>query len=109
MTRLRTGATLLAIALFVVLPLYEFVDYGEHWHHDGDYVSLVLGFLFVGGLALICRLACSVILRRQTSACLVVLRHLSLLAATRVFVPVDPSTSLSADTPRFLILRDFRI
>jgi hypothetical protein len=27
---------------FVVLPLYEFADVGEHWPRDGGYTMIVL-------------------------------------------------------------------
>ena len=36
---------------FVLLPLYEFADVGEHWAHDGNYAMLALAILF--GIALV--------------------------------------------------------
>lgn len=60
MSRARTLAVLLFIALFIVLPLYEFADIGEHWPHDGEIVQVVLFGLFIAGLSLLCRgVACA--------------------------------------------------
>jgi hypothetical protein len=47
----RAGA-FVVILTFVVLPLYELADIGEHWPHDGDYVSMILAVLFLVGLTL---------------------------------------------------------
>lgn len=57
MSRFRTLVTLLAIGLFGLLPLYEIADYGEHWPNDGNYVSGVLSVLFLVGVALAARRA----------------------------------------------------
>jgi hypothetical protein len=60
MPRLKTFAILLFVALFVLLPLYEFADMGEHWPHDGDIVQVVLFGLFILGLSILCRgVACA--------------------------------------------------
>jgi hypothetical protein len=60
MSRAKTLAVLLFVALFVLLPLYEFADIGEHWPHDGDIVQVVLFGLFILGLSILCRgLACA--------------------------------------------------
>jgi hypothetical protein len=50
----RAGA-FVVILTFVVLPLYELADIGEHWPHDGDYVSMILAVLFLVGLTLMLR------------------------------------------------------
>lgn len=38
---------ILLVALLVLLPLYEFVDIGEHWPFDGQIVSAILTTLFI--------------------------------------------------------------
>ena len=67
MSRVKTISALLVVALFVLLPLYEFADIGEQWPHDGDVVLILLFVLFVVALSIICRgiaCACGVLLRR---------------------------------------------
>jgi hypothetical protein len=60
MPRIKTYAVLLVVALFVLLPLYELADIGEHWPHDGDIVQIVLCVLFIVGLSVLCRgVACA--------------------------------------------------
>jgi hypothetical protein len=60
MSRARTVAVLLFIALFILLPLYEFADIGEHWPHDGEVVQVVIFILFIFGLSMLCRgIACA--------------------------------------------------
>ena len=60
MPRARTIAILLIVGLFIVLPLYELADIGEHWPHDGDIVQIVLCILFIVGLSILCRgVACA--------------------------------------------------
>ena len=51
----RRTAIVLAIALFVLLPLHELVDVGEQWPYDGHVVVLLLSVVFLSGLALLCR------------------------------------------------------
>jgi hypothetical protein len=55
MARLVSASAFLFVSLFVVLPLYELADVGEHWPHDGNYVSVMLTVLFFIGLTLILR------------------------------------------------------
>jgi len=55
MSRPRTAGVLLFVALFALLPLYEFADIGEHWPHDGDVVQVVLFGLFILGSSILCR------------------------------------------------------
>ena len=60
MSRAKTVAVLLIVALFILLPLYELADIGEHWPHDGDIVQVVLFGLFILGLSILCRgVACA--------------------------------------------------
>ena len=60
MSRAKTVAVLLIVALFILLPLYELADIGEHWPHDGDIVQVVLFGLFIAGLSILCRgVACA--------------------------------------------------
>ena len=60
MSRARTIAILFIVGLFIVLPLYELADIGEHWPHDGDIVQIVLCILFIVGLSILCRgVACA--------------------------------------------------
>ena len=77
MARLKTIGALLLIALFVVLPLYEFADIGEQWPHDGDVVLILLFVLFVAALLIILRgIACACLaLRRVPSSFARPLRH----------------------------------
>ena len=81
MRALARIAVILAVALFVLLPLHELVDIGEQWPYDGHVVVVVLSAIFLAGLALICRglaQACLLSIRR-------VLRPPS--GATTVFRP----------------------
>jgi hypothetical protein len=100
MSRAKTIAVLLFVALFVLLPLYELADVGEHWPHDGDIVQVVLFGLFILGLSVLCRgVAC---------ACLSLKRSwISRPPATRVDVrsPVAPRDRASL----FLIFCDLRV
>ena len=109
MSRFRTPVTLFGIALFVVLPLYELADYGEHWPNDGDYVSMVLFVLFLAGLALVFRIALTPIIHTQTAARLVVLTRVSQPVARPICPAVRQSIAGCTDSPPFLILHDFRI
>jgi len=101
MSRLKTIGILLIIVLFVLLPLYELADIGEHWPHDGDIVQIVLFLLFIVGLSILCRgVAC---------ACLARLK--------RAWIPRPPVTRrplARSLAPRdcsslFLVFCDFRI
>jgi hypothetical protein len=100
MPRAKTIAVLLIVALFVLLPLYELADIGEHWPHDGDVVQVVLFGLFILGVSILCRgVAC---------AC---------LALKRSWIPRPPVTRVevrSLMAPRdssslFLIFCDLRV
>ncbi len=101
MPRARTIAILLIVGLFIVLPLYELADVGEHWPHDGDIVQIVLCVLFIVGLSILCRgVAC---------ACLASLKR-SLIAKP----PVARSERLRLAAPHsgaalFLIFCDLRV
>jgi len=135
MQRLRTVATLSTIALFVLLPLYEVVDRGEHWPNDGTYVSLVLFVLFSVGIVLAARVLALIASERSvvsqaldegprhglgrtlwslTRAALddassIRCAHLSLKARFRRSAPLGSAILGAIDSPRFLVLRDFRI
>jgi hypothetical protein len=100
MPRAKTIAVLLFVALFVLLPLYELADIGEHWPHDGDVVQVVLFGLFILGLSILCRgVAC---------AC---------LALKRSWIPRPPVTRAEVQSPvaprdcssLFLIFCDLRV
>jgi hypothetical protein len=87
MSRAKTIGVLLFVALFVLLPLYEFADIDEHWPHDGDVVQVVLFGLFILGLSILCRgVAC---------AC---------LSRMRSWIPRPPVTRVYARSA--LVLRD---
>lgn len=134
MSQARIPGTLLPIGLFVLLPLYEIADYSEHWPNDGSYVSIVLSVLFFVGLTLAARRMASNTSEQaaafQTSqqsvkstlwgsvspetprevgsdpsAALSIWRNH--LKRARVLVP--SSSTDSPSTPRFLVIRDFRI
>ena len=82
MRALARITVILAVALFVLLPLHELIDIGEQWTYDGHLASVLLSIIFHAGLAVICRglaQACLVSLRR-------VLRPPS--GATAAFKPV---------------------
>ena len=101
MSRLKTIGILLIVALFMLLPLYEFADIGEQWPHDGDIVQIVLFLVFIVGLSILCRgVAC---------ACLARLK--------RAWIPRLPvarcaparSLALRDCSSLFLVFCDFRI
>ena len=100
MSRAKTVAVLLIVALFVLLPLYELADVGEHWPHDGDVVQVVLFGLFIAGLSILCRgVACAYLTLKRS--------WISKPPATRVdvrtlAVPLDRSSL-------FLIFCDLRV
>ena len=101
MPRIKTIVVLLVVALFVVLPLYELADIGEHWPHDGDVVQIVLCVLFIVGLSVLCRgVAC---------ACLASLRRAWVPAPSpaggRVGLTIAPRDRSSL----FLIFCDLRV
>jgi hypothetical protein len=102
MSRVQRFAVLAIIILFVVLPLYELADIGEHWPHDGDIVQVVLFVLFIVGISFLCR--------RVACACLAAAR---LRWLTHVAAPVHRAPRCTAAAPRkpglFLIFCDFRI
>ena len=52
---MKRSAILLLVAFLVLLPLYELVDIGEQWPHDGSLVLVLLSALFLVGLAVLCR------------------------------------------------------
>lgn len=73
----KRGAVLLLIALLVLLPLYELVDIGEQWPHDGSVVLVLLSGLFLIGIAMLCR--------RLAHACLACLQRVPLPRPDRTF------------------------
>jgi hypothetical protein len=84
MLALRRIAVVVAVAMFVLLPLHELVDIGEQWPYDGHVVLVLLSAIFLAGLAAVCRgvaRACLVSLRK-------VLRPPS--GTTVVFKPFAP-------------------
>ena len=129
MVRLKTVAALLFISLFVVLPLYELADVGEHWPHDGAYVSMVSSVLFFIGFTLVLRKSVSLaaknsvasqaahsgyLERARTPAPTAADSHGARAAHARVRARLKLSDALAAivdDTncPRSVILRDFRV
>jgi hypothetical protein len=98
MPRLKTIAVLLTSALFVVLPLYEVADIGEHWPHDGDVVQSVL---FSAGLSVLCRgVAC---------ACLASLKRAWVPAPSPVRVRLARTIAPLDRSALFLIFCDLRV
>jgi hypothetical protein len=60
-------AIILAVALFVLLPLHELIDIGEQWPYDGHVVLVLLATIGLAGFTVICRglaHACVVSLRK---------------------------------------------
>jgi hypothetical protein len=133
MKRFETAGVFLCVSLFVVLPLYELADVGEHWPHDGTYVSVMLTALLFIGLTLILRKSGAIAARTAVAFQASQSGHLGDLArivvestrtardaggssaGTRREAPrlKCPSTLASildgAECSRLLILRDFRI
>ena len=133
MARRETAGVFLFVVTFIALPLYELADVGEHWPHDGNYVSVILAILFFVGLTLILRRSAAITSRTTVAFQALQSGHLedvartvaaSTLAArdsdltsvrTRARVPrLKPPSALAsildaADGSRLLILRDFRI
>jgi MFS superfamily sulfate permease-like transporter len=102
MLRFRTLGALLLVALFVLLPLYEFADIGEQWPHDGDVVLVLLFTLFLVALSIICRgVAC---------ACVALLKRVwRQYTPQRSVVCVRLSAIRCLDFPLFLIFCDLRV
>ena len=100
-SRTKTVAVLLFVALFVLLPLYELADVGEHWPHDGDVVQVVLFGLFIAGLSILCRgVAC---------ACLASLKRTWIARPHSTRVAPRPFAAPREHTPLFLIFCDLRV
>jgi hypothetical protein len=112
---------------FILLPLYEFVDVGEHWAHDGNYAMLTLAILFSIALVVSLRSTASITSRNRFAYeaaephfeggsagpirvplvnAVAILRIASRTVEDRHSVPVGSSSSRS---PRFLTLSDFRL
>ena len=101
MPRVKTYAVLLIVALFVLLPLYELADIGEHWPHDGDIVQIVLCVLFIVGLSVLCRgVAC---------ACLASLKRAWIPAPSAVCTRVARAIAPHDRSSLFLIFCDLRV
>jgi hypothetical protein len=133
MARLGTAGVFLFVSLFVVLPLYELADVGEHWSHDGNYVAVMLTVLFFIGLTLILRKSAAIASRNAVAFQASQSGHLgnvapTVAASTRTASDLRlASARTRAETPslkcpstlpsildgiacsRLLILRDFRI
>jgi hypothetical protein len=134
MPRSRRAGAFLVILTFVVLPLYELADIGEHWPHDGDYVSMILTILFLVGLTLMLRRTVSIATKRAAAFQATDSEHLEMGAQSRgastgarrepdltdvaqvprwirLRFPNVPLASIlgCTDSPRFLIVRDVRI
>ncbi|HEY3159088.1 MAG TPA: hypothetical protein VGJ78_09040 [Vicinamibacterales bacterium] len=101
MPRVKTIVVLLVVALFVVLPLYELADIGEHWPHDGDVVQIVLCLLFIVGLSVLCRgVAC---------ACLASLKRAWVPAPSPVCACLARTMAPRDRSSLFLIFCDLRV
>ncbi len=44
---MKSAIALFVIALFVLLPLYELVDYNEQWPNDGHFMAIIFTILFI--------------------------------------------------------------
>ncbi len=44
---MKSASAIFVIALYVFLPLYELVDYNEHWQNDGHFVAVIFTILFI--------------------------------------------------------------
>jgi hypothetical protein len=101
MPRIKTYAVLLVVALFMLLPLYELADIGEHWPHDGDIVQIVLCVLFIVGLSVLCRgVAC---------ACLASLKRAWIPAPSAIRVRAARTIAPHDRSSLFLIFCDLRV
>jgi len=101
MPRVKTILVLFVVALFVVLPLYEVADIGEHWPHDGDVVQIVLCLLFIVSL--------SVLWRGVAGACLASLKRAWVPAPSPVRACLARTTAPRDRSPLFLIFCDLRV
>jgi hypothetical protein len=133
MARFQTACAFLFVSIFIVLPLYELADVGEHWHHDGNYVAVMFTVLFFIGLTLILRTGAAIASRNAVAVQACQSGHLGNVARTvaaSIRTATDaslasarthrearhvqcPSTLASildsTECSRLLILRDFRI
>jgi len=100
MRALARIAVILAIALFVLLPLHELVDIGEQWPYDGHVVLVLLATIGLAGVTGICR--------RLAHACLVLLRKV-LQPPSGTAVVFRPFASCQGRSLLFLILCLLRI
>ena len=84
MRALQRIAVIVAVAMFVLLPLHEIIDIGEQWPYDGHVVLVLLATIGLAGLTIICR--------GLAHACLVSLRKVLQppTGATAVFKPFAP-------------------
>ena len=100
MSYLRTFAVLVLVALFLLLPLYEFVDIGEQWPNDGNLVLVVLSALYFVGV--------SIVGRELTRLCVALRR--TRVSSTRCSHAVATARLIShAYASLFLIFCHFRI
>jgi hypothetical protein len=75
------------LALIVVLPLYELVDYGERWTHDADVAVPLLLMLCLAGFAYICRAIVAVVRLTAESAVIPLLLPVTDIRPDSLFVP----------------------
>ncbi len=91
------------ITLYIFLPLYEVVDYSEHWPNDGHFVAVIFTILIVVEIPSI--------LRKANSLLIVFLQGILRFALDPCpTVPLGRSAlPACTGTPLFLRLCDFRI
>ena len=100
---MKSAIAIFGIALFVLLPLYELVDYNEHWPNDGHFVAVIFTILFIVEIPRILRTVSSVVLRLLQSLWRMILDSCSTAHVGR-------SALLTCTSgPLFLRLCDFRI
>lgn len=99
----KLAATVFVVALFLLLPLYEFADYNERWSHDGDFVQAILTLLLILEFPKICWRIAGIVL-----ALLKGMWQFA-LAPKRTPLPDLTPVAASADVPLFLVLCNFRI
>jgi hypothetical protein len=109
MARSKRAGAFVVILTFVVLPLYELADIGEHWPHDGDYVSMILTVLFLVGLTLMLRRTVSIATKRAARLQATHSEHLNKMGAqsrgSSIGARHDPGLTGVAQVPRWIRLK----
>ncbi len=100
---MKSGIAVFVIALYIFLPLYEFVDCNEQWPNDGHFVAVIFTILFIVEIPRILRKADSLIIMIFQSILRFALDPCPTIPPDRAALPACTGTAL------FLRLCDLRI